>query len=520
MKMIKARLAIQLCLIVSVWFVLFLGGCGRGLPDPPAAKSSTAAFNVDDPDVYKPAKPRSTPPPSPLSPSKKDGSVQNQTAQSDPDVYVPEKPPSRPATQPKKDHTTQNDSDAHKSDKPSSPPPSLPTPPKKDKPAQFDPDVYVPEKSPAPPKIVQQVIAEKKSSNDAINNVDANPLNLKAQVLFYQSDKTDVLTRLTLEKQFIASSREALRVFLGFNAQQPTTLPPTPDWLDCIGTKLWDSPFIDFLDLQHQALTTLAQRPSAVALAVLIPNNTMRADLRRTLSRHWFEGPKAIRTLPAADYPLAEPGFITVLKSLIRENRVRSSPQLRSAKPARLNLDTERNSDEPPKSSSDTDWNTLLEELVRDYCRRSHMASLARSAAAYRDGAASSHECRKTDSPIPPLPGCEVSAAYSIDWPGEYVSHLPNMAGNALSLNYQRIEKRMKLSKPLIYYRHQVKSCIERPIPDGLWLDGFVELKGEEHLRSVDVLITCPTNSTLKSATEEQELTIEILSIEVRKLHE
>ena len=78
----------------------------------------------------------------------------------------------------------------------------------------------------------------------------------------------------------------------------------------------------------------------------------------------------------------------------------------------------------------------------------------------------------------------------------------------------------MKLSKPLIYYRRQVKSCIERPIQNGLWLDGFVELKGEERLRSVDVLITCPTNSTLKSAAEEQELTVEILSIEVRKLHE
>ena len=87
-------------------------------------------------------------------------------------------------------------------------------------------------------------------------------------------------------------------MFLGFNVLQPATPPPTSDWLYCVGTQLWDSPFIDFLDLQHQALTTLAQRPTAVALAVLIPNNAMRTDLRRTLSRHWSEGPKAILALP------------------------------------------------------------------------------------------------------------------------------------------------------------------------------------------------------------------------------
>jgi hypothetical protein len=506
-------------LIIAVWYLPFLGGCGSGLPDPPAAKSSTAASNTDDPDVYKPSKPRSTIPPPPLPPSKKDESVQNQPAQSDPDVYVPEKLTPRPATPLKKDQTAQKDSDARKSDNLASP--LQPSPPlKKDQPVGFDPDVYVSEKPLVPLKSVLGAPVEKKSANDTINTDKTNLLDLKAQVLLYQNDKADAPTRLVLEKQFVAKSREALSIYLGFNKQQPAALSLTTDSLYSVGTLLWDSPFIDFLDLQHQALTTLAQRPTAVTLAVLIPNNTMRADLRRTLSRHWSEGPKAIRTLPAADYPLAEPGFITVLKSLIRENRVRSSPQLRSAKAARPNFDLEYNSAEPPKSSPDTDWPKLLEELVRDYCRRGHMASLARSAAAYRSGASSSHESRKSDSSIPLLPGCEIIAAHSIDWPGEYVSHLPNMAGNDLSLNYQRIEKRMKLSKPLIYYRRQVKSCIERPIPDGLWLDGFVELKGEERLRSVDILITCPTNSTIKSATEEQELTVEILSVEVRKSHE
>jgi hypothetical protein len=496
-----------------------MGGCGRGLPDAAAAKSSTIATNADDPDAYKPLKPRVAPPSPPSPSSKKDDQGQNQPAQFDPDVYVPEKPPTRPATEPKKEPARQNDSDAHKSAKPSSPRP-LPATSPKDEPIQFDPDVYVPEQPRTPPKAFQQIFAEKKSAYHAKDNGSAASLNLEAQLLIYQSDKTDAATRLALEKQFIVLSREALRVFLDLNAQPPAAPPPTPDRLNCIGAELWDSPFIDFLDLQHRGMTTLAQRPTALALAILIPNKIMRADLQRTLSRHWPEGPKAIRTLAAADYPWAEPGFITVLKTLTRENEAKSRPQSRLPKSVRSSSDPEGNPAGQSKSSVDEDWNKLLGELVQDYCRRSHMASLARLAAAYRDGAAMLPEKRTTDAPMPLLPGCEISAAYSIDWPGEHVSRLPNMAGNDLSFDYQRIEKRMKPSKPLGYYRRQVKSCIERPIPNGLWLDGFVDLKGEERLRSIDVLITYPANSTYTSASEEQELTVEILCIEVRKSQE
>jgi hypothetical protein len=520
MQMGGMRFISRLDLIIAALFIQFLGGCSRGLPDPPVANNSTAATNIDDPDVYKPAKPRSAPTPPPSPDSKKDGLAQSQPPQSDPDVYVPEKPRT-PPPQIKKEQPTPNDSDAHKSDNTSLPLVSQPpTQPKIDAPDKFDPDVYVPEKPRSLPKTVQQVVAEKKSANDLINSGDAKPLNLSEKVQIYQSEKTDNATRLSLEKQFITASREALQAFLGFSAPQTATQSQKSDTLNCVVTLLWDGPFVNFLDLQHQALTTLAERPTTVALAVLTPNSAMRADLRRTLSRHWSEGPKAISVIPAVDYPLAEPGFITVLKSLIRENRAKSSPQLRSAKAGRLNFDSEQISNGLPKLSSDSDWNKLLEALVRDYCRRSHLTSLARSAASYRNGADSLHESHKTNPRIPLLPGCEIIAAYRIDWPGDHISKFQNMAGNDLSLDYQRIEKRMKLSKPLNYYRRQVKSCIEHTLPDGLWLDGFVELKEEESVRTVDVLITCPKTDVLKSVAEEQELTVEILSIEVHKSHD
>jgi hypothetical protein len=349
---------------------------------------------------------------------------------------------------------------------------------------------------------------------------EPNPLNLEAQVLIYQSEQTDNATRVKLEKQFASAGREALETFLGFPAQQPANPPPVPDWHYSVGAVLWGPPFTDFLNLQHQALTALTERPASVSLAAAIPSSVMRANFQRTLSRHWPEGPQAIRAMGVADKGLVEPGFLAVLKSLARENRAKSSQPLRSAKPIKQSNDPEQDSEERPKLTSETDWNKLIEDLVRDYCRRCHMAALARAAAAYRSGAVPSLDVRAADSPVPLQPNSNVNAAYRFDWPDEHVSRLPQIADDVLRVYYLRIEERTKPARLSTYYRRQVKSCIEHTLPDGLWLDGLTEMKKEGRTRSIDVLITRAKSGATPSANEEQELTVEILCIEVPKLHE
>ena len=148
------------------------------------------------------------------------------------------------------------------------------------------------------------------------------------------------------------------------------------------------------------------------------------------------------------------------------------------------------------------------------------MASLARSAAAYREGAASSRENRPADFPFPPLPGCETTAAHRFEWRGENASPLPQGTENYLSFDYQRFEKRMKASKPLQFYRRRLDSCVERSLPNGLWLDGFSERGSSDRARSVDVLITWPKTGDSKPPTEERELTVEILCVEAKKSNE
>jgi hypothetical protein len=115
------------------------------------------------------------------------------------------------------------------------------------------------------------------------------------------------------------------------------------------------------------------------------------------------------------------------------------------------------------------------------------------------------------------LPGCETAAAHRFEWRGENASPLPQGTENFLSFDYQRFEKRMKASKPLQFYRRRLDSCVERSLPNGLWLDGFSERGSADRARSVDVLITWPKTGDSKPTTEERELTVEILCVETKK---
>lgn len=85
--------------------------------------------------------------------------------------------------------------------------------------------------------------------------------------------------------------------------------------------QLWGPPLTDFLDVQHRALGAMAERPAAIVLALTIPNQALRSRLRRTLSRHWSEGPQALRAAGVPGAVLVEPAVPAVLKSLLRESQ-------------------------------------------------------------------------------------------------------------------------------------------------------------------------------------------------------
>jgi hypothetical protein len=463
-----------------VALAISLAGCD-GMPDPPP--SSTAGQNAaNDPDVFRPAsKTPSPPPPAPPNPIPTKSAGKKTAVPNDPDVFVPDSSPKTKKnikTLSPKSSTLTNPSSAKDN--------SLP-----------DPDAF---SSNATVSSVKNTSAARSNENKVSSQ------SLAERIKRYQNQQTDAAEQVKLEKEFIAESREAILDLSGLEvrAAKADIGKQTEDLL-------WNKPFADYLDIQLQSLRTLSQRPTTVNLACLIPNEALRVDLRRTLSRHWSEGPKAIRPASNSDAFFTEPGFILVLKSLIRENRAQT------AKSASLNKSRVKSPDEMRKSSLESEWNGLLEELARDYCRRCHAASLARSAAALAAKTEVPKDYRQAETPIPLPPGCETLAAHRFAWPDKKDSTSNVIIEPGLALEYQRFEKRTKIDKPLLYYRRHLTSCIEHKLPDGVWMDCFVDRKGETRTRSLDVLVTMPKSAASATSDEEVELTIEILCVEISK---
>ncbi len=345
--------------------------------------------------------------------------------------------------------------------------------------------------------------------------LEPNPLNLEAQVMVYQGPVTDAATRGTLEKQWAASCADALRMFLGFASRQPGAAPLPPDWHEQVAARLWDPRLAAFLDLEHQAMVKLADRPSAIALAAAIPTTAMRTRLRRTLVRHWHEGPQTIRAACLTANGQTEPGFLAVLKSAAAENWGGKPVRPRTGRPG---PDAETRTGDRERSRPGDEWTRLIGEIVRDYCRRCHLAALAEAAAARKGGTAAPRDRATPDAALPLHPGAAVRAENHVDWPGALGARLPQLAGDGWRLDYVRIEERTRLAKPLAYYRRQLKSASERALVDGLWLDGWSEPVGEGRARSIDVLMTLGRPSPYPPLDEDQLWTFEILSVEVPKL--
>jgi hypothetical protein len=351
---------------------------------------------------------------------------------------------------------------------------------------------------------------------------EPNPWNLEAQVVFCQSELADAPTRAELEKRFAGDSSESLKSSFGFTPQKTAAPASRPDFQVCVGRQLWGPPLTDFLALEQQSLSTLADAPAVLVLAATIPSNAVRSRLRQTLNRHWSEGPQAVRAGGVPGNILAEPGLIAVLKSLARENRTDKPVKPSAGK----NYNHSRSHAHPArpqpaeklKSNPASGWSKLTEDLVQGYCQFCYAGALAR--AAYSSGDAPAAENRAARQPLAPHPNSTVAAAYHIDWPGKRLAELPQLADDALQLDYQRIEERVKPSRPLAYYRRQLKHFVEHKLPNGLWLDALSEDAGEGRLRSIDVLISSVGAGPPATGDEEQQLTVQILFIEVQKPRE
>jgi len=358
------------------------------------------------------------------------------------------------------------------------------------------------------------------------------PENIEAQAILFQSEAMEPKTEALIEKQLLDYSHEALVRVFGLPSERSASgadpagpFPSAdPDWLDHMVRLLWNDRMVAVLSSRQVAMTSLDRSPTTILLAATIPTTEARSRLARTLARHWEENPNALKSAGWTKTLLSEPGMLAVLKT-VRGSR--SSPDRGDAKRvAILGRLTAKRADsatgvsqvrEPPAKSDDA-WLAVEEALVREYCRRFLVAGLVQDRAR-RDLARA--DAPKTAGPPPAIalhPEASVLTSYRVQWPRTRDEKLADATRDVMEVSYVRVEEMAIPRAVLAHYQRTVKPFQLHPLADGVWLETLLPADGEGRCRSIDVVLTRANPKSETPPDKPQELTVEILVVNIPAL--
>ena len=151
---------------------------------------------------------------------------------------------------------------------------------------------------------------------------------------------------------------------------------------------------------------------------------------------------------------------------------------------------------------------------MQGYCRRCHAVALAQRRLPERRCPCRRQPCGPRL--LEPHPGSTVSAAYHVDWPGKHVAELPQLADDALQLDYERIEERTQ-AQPAAGLLSPATETLCRAYASQRAVAGRFDRGGRAKTacgRST-LLISSAGAGPPPPGDEEQELTIQILSMDL-----
>jgi len=374
------------------------------------------------------------------------------------------------------------------------------------------------------------------------------PENIAAQFVFYEYEHTDEKLATQLESYFTQFSSESLATILGIDVEvlqnsrrtpvrgrgspygrsstygrrtTPARVgiepePPDPDLPYRIASQLWGAEFVASLQSRLGALDSLDTRPQLVALASTIPVDSMRATLRKTLNKHYEDGPDSLKKTGLFDALINDPGFLIVVKTVPREEakdtKTPSRTTSRTTKRPTTKRPTTRITQPTDEQKAKQAWMEVSEQLVRAWCARFQAAAEAGKADANKNPA--------TAFAIPLRGEAKVTAEYHLVWPGDARAKLVGVGSGPAVIHYVRMEERARPVSVEGFYRRQLKIYSDpRTVADGTWIDESRVLRAEgrpEIRRSLDVMITNRDSDPDDDSNAEADLIVEILSIDTR----
>jgi hypothetical protein len=376
---------------------------------------------------------------------------------------------------------------------------------------------------------------------------EPRPQNLAAQIMLYRSDRSDLAMRDWLEPWIVTCSSNAIGRLMGIPAHSVESAPARGNAMGGmtmgistlqrreaalakiapatdphrLAEWLWSANLAAVIEERLRALETLGKGVPLITLAGTAPNPLVRASLLRTLERHWEEGPNALKGLRSTEDVNVEPGFVALLKLLPRNDAVESAG---GNDKATHNGKHHRSTTQPKKNLTDAQgkkkrqeqlgqqWMEFSRDVTQALCWR--LCAAARDRQSRRGGV--DRTADEARLPFKLQPHAEVAAIYYLDWPDEFQGKIADAP--LLRVRYVRIEQKAAPATVLAFYRRQAPNGKEHPHAGGEWIDSIAIDKERSRARSVDVLVTKVGKTTLDLPNQEQELTVDVLTIECEGL--
>ena len=147
---------------------------------------------------------------------------------------------------------------------------------------------------------------------------EKSPLNFEAQVCLNQSGVLPGEASEPIQKGLAGYSSDAFGLLTGISAV--AAAPRDPKWANKVAGQLWSQEFVACLTARLPRVESLRGAASLMLLTSTLPNDTARAALYQTLSKHWEDGPAVLGADGAEAHAWCEPGFAVLVKLCYRRN--------------------------------------------------------------------------------------------------------------------------------------------------------------------------------------------------------